>query len=113
VAASAPARAAGRPRGPGEFRRGVAAGAGLALSNPQAVLFYVAILPGVVDQHRGPSQYAAYAAALVIVMTAVAAAYIGLGARARSAATGPRATRNADRIAGTMLVGAGCFVAAR
>jgi threonine/homoserine/homoserine lactone efflux protein len=46
-------------------------------------------------------------------MALVAAVYIGLGARARAAARSPRATRNADRIAGTMLVAAGCFVAAR
>jgi threonine/homoserine/homoserine lactone efflux protein len=94
-------------------RRGIAAGAGLALSNPQAILFYVAILPGVVDQDGGAVQYASYAAALLIVMTLVACTYIGLGSRARAAATSPRATRNADRLAGAMLVGAGCFVAAR
>jgi threonine/homoserine/homoserine lactone efflux protein len=101
------------PAAAGGFRRGVAAGAGLALSNPQAILFYVAILPGVVHQGGGAWQYAAYAVALVVVMALVAAVYIGLGSRARAAATSPRATRTADRLAGTMLVGAGCFVAAR
>jgi threonine/homoserine/homoserine lactone efflux protein len=93
--------------------RGIAAGAGLALSNPQAILFYVAILPGVVSQEGSALQYLAYAAALVGVMVVVSAAYVGLGARTRAAVASPRATRYADRVAGTLLIGASGFVAAR
>jgi threonine/homoserine/homoserine lactone efflux protein len=46
-------------------------------------------------------------------MALVAAVYIGLGARARSAVVSPRGTRYADRAAGAMMVVAGGFVAAR
>jgi threonine/homoserine/homoserine lactone efflux protein len=95
------------------FGRGAAVGAGLALSNPQAILFYVAILPGVVTEELHALQYLSYAAALVVVMALVAAVYIGLGARARSAVVSPRGTRYADRAAGAMMVVAGGFVAAR
>jgi threonine/homoserine/homoserine lactone efflux protein len=85
----------------------------LALSNPQAILFYVAILPGVVVEDGSGLQYLAFAAALLAVMAVVAAAYIALGVKARAAAVSPRASRYADRVAGTVLIGAGGLVAAR
>jgi threonine/homoserine/homoserine lactone efflux protein len=46
-------------------------------------------------------------------MAVVAAAYIALGVKARAAAVSPRASRYADRVAGTVLIGAGGLVAAR
>ncbi len=83
------------------------------MSNPKAILFYVAILPGVVDSTDSPVQYLAYAVALVMVMAVVAAVYVGLGARARAAVVTPSATRRADRAAAVMMIGAAGFVAAR
>lgn len=88
-------------------------GFALAVSNPQAILFYIAVLPSVVDQGSGPLLYLALAATLSAVMAAVAAAYIALAVHARSAAGSPTARRRADCLAGTLLMIAAVLVAIR
>lgn len=108
-----PATAASAPAGSRSFGRGAATGLGLAVSNPQAILFYVAVLPTVVRPGSGAGLYLALAAMLCAVMASVAGGYIALGARARSAAGSPTARRRADRLAGTLLIGAGALIATR
>lgn len=93
--------------------RAVATGFALGLSNPQAIVFYLALLPAVITPGAGVGLYAVLAVALCAVMAIVAAAYIALGARARRAAVSPTARRRADRIAGTLLIGSGVLVATR
>lgn len=97
----------------GSFTREAGYGFVLALSNPQAILFYVAVLPSVVDPGSGALLYLALAVTLSGVMAAVAAAYIAMGVHARSAAGSPTARRRADRLAGTLLMIAALLVAIR
>jgi threonine/homoserine/homoserine lactone efflux protein len=93
--------------------RGVGLGALLTLSNPQALLFYVAVLPTVLDsQNVTGLQYLLLCATIVLVMTAVAIGYICLALSARTALS-HRRRRSADQ-AGAVLLGAtGVLIALR
>jgi threonine/homoserine/homoserine lactone efflux protein len=93
--------------------RGAVTGVALGLSNPQAIIFYVALLPAVIPPGAGPGLYAVLAVVLCAVMAAVATVYITLGSRARRTAANPDARRRADRIAGSLLIGSGILVAIR
>ena len=88
-------------------------GLALGLSNPQAIIFYVALLPAVITPGAGLGLYAVLAVVLCAVMAVVATVYIALGARARRAAASPTARRRADRAAGALLVASGVLVATR
>lgn len=85
----------------------------LTISNPQALLFYVAVLPSVLgSQHVTVVEYLLLCLTLAAVMTVVAAGYIGLATRARAALTSSR-RRLADR-AGAVLLGlTGALAASR
>lgn len=93
--------------------RSAATGLALGLSNPQAIVFYVALLPAVITPGAGAGLYAVLAVVLCAVMAVVSTVYIALGTRARRAVASPNARRRADRIAGTLLVGSGVLVATR
>lgn len=90
-----------------------ATGLALGLSNPQAIVFYVALLPAVITPSAGVGLYAVLAVVWCAVMAMVATVYITLGSKARRAAASPNARRRANRIAGTLLIGSGIVVAAR
>lgn len=93
--------------------RAAATGLALGMSNPQAIVFYVALLRAVITPGTGAGLYAALAVVLCAVMAVVATVYIALGSRARRAVSSPTARRRADRVAGTLLVGSGVLVATR
>jgi len=93
--------------------RAAATGVALGLSNPQAIVFYVALLPAVITPGAGPGVYVALAVVLCVVMAAVSAVYITLGSRARHTAVSPTARRRANHIAGSLLISSGVLVAIR
>lgn len=93
--------------------RSAATGLALGLSNPQAIVFYVALLPAVITPGAERGLYAVLAGALCAVMALVATVYIALGSRARHAVANATARHRANRIAGALLVGVGAMVAAR
>lgn len=93
--------------------RSVATGVALGLSNPQAIVFYVALLPAAITPGAGVRLYVVLALVLCVVMAVVASVYIALGSRARRAAVSPAARRRADCLAGTLLIGSGVLVATR
>lgn len=92
----------------------VALGLGMTLSNPIAIAFYTALLPGVLDiEDITFDTYLVLVAILVGVMVATVTAY-GLAAEvARKLLTGNRAKATIDRLAGTMFMAAGVWVAVR
>jgi threonine/homoserine/homoserine lactone efflux protein len=94
-------------------RGGVGLGALLTLSNPQALLFYVAVLPAVLNsQNVTGLQYLLLCVTLVLIMAAVAVGYISLALSTRTALS-HRPRRRADQ-AGAMLLGAtGVLIALR
>jgi threonine/homoserine/homoserine lactone efflux protein len=115
VVAPPPEQAAARSRlaGVGAGWRGVGLGALLTVSNPQALIFYVAVLPAVLGGHQvRPDEYLLLCGALVTVMVVVAAAYIVLATRVRAAINTSR-RRIAERGGAVLLGAAGAMVVAR
>lgn len=90
------------------------AGMALTLGNPKIMVFYVALLPVLIDV---PSVTVGDAVALavtcVVVLAAVDLAWTCAAHRARAWLRSPRAVRIANRISATALGGAAAAVAAR
>lgn len=82
----------------------------LTLGNPKVILFFLALLPGVVDLDRltllGFAEIGA-------VLSAVLCAYAGAADRARRVFTSIRARRAINRSAGTVMAGAAVAIATR
>lgn len=90
------------------------AGLALTLGNPKVMVFFMAILPTVVDlAHLTTLAALEIAAMIAIILTLVLAGY-GLAAdRARRLIASPRALRIINRVCGATLVGAAAAVATR
>jgi threonine/homoserine/homoserine lactone efflux protein len=86
----------------------------LTLGNPKTIIFYMALLPTVVDLATlTPLGYFEMAAVVFVDLIAVGAAYAAMAARARVFFRDPKARRLLDRTAGTMMAGAAVAVATR
>ena len=92
----------------------VLGGLSVTLGNPKAMLFYVALVPAIVDLSRvGPAAYAELATTMTAVLTVVFGSYVALAARARRMFTSPRAIRLVNRATGAVMAGAAVAVAGR
>lgn len=90
------------------------AGLGLAmtLSNPMAVMFYIALLPSVIDLNGlNLSSYAVLCLIIVGIMSAVALSYGVAAETARKYLTSSAQKAMVDRVAGAIMIGAGILVA--
>lgn len=86
----------------------------LGISNPHAVIFYVALLPAVLDmQTIDISTYLALCLTLAVIMVAVAALYAVLAGRLRNLFTSPKAQKTTNRVAGGVMIGSSLWVASR
>lgn len=86
----------------------------LGVSNPQAIAFYVALLPTVVDvRHLNLSTYVLLCTILAALMVVIAAVYALSADRLRLLLHSPRARRVTNRVAGGVMVGSGIAVATR
>ncbi|AIY40468.1 Transporter [Collimonas arenae] len=95
---------------------GIEIGLGLAMTitNPLAIAFYMALLPGVINVAGVPlSSYLILCAIIVGVMLAIVIAYGLLAELARKLFRSSRAKANLDRVSGGMMVGVGVILAAR
>lgn len=96
--------------GPRLFLGGLA----LTLGNPKVVLFFLALLPTVVDlEHLTPLGMVEIAATIVVVLGTTLGAYALAAARVRSLLVSVRARRAVNRGAGTVMAGAALAVATR
>jgi threonine/homoserine/homoserine lactone efflux protein len=94
--------------------RDAVTGYALGISNPQAIVFYVALLPTAVDMHNiNMAMYLALSAVLVGLMVVVASIYALLAERLRLLLRSPAARRASNRVAGGVMVAAGVVVATR
>ena len=85
----------------------------LQAANPKALMFFVALLPQFIEPHGSlVGQVAILAVTSVVIEFFVLLAYGAAAGRMTSFATQPRYVRLTNRVAGTMLVGAGVGVAA-
>jgi threonine/homoserine/homoserine lactone efflux protein len=105
VAAAAPSRSS---------LRVLAGGLALTLGNPKTIVFYMALLPTVVD-FAGLTVvgYVELVAIVAIDLMIVGALYAGAAARARDLFRDASARRVLDRTAGAMMAGAAVAVATR
>ena len=86
----------------------------LTLGNPKAIIFFLSVMPLVVDLARvDPSAFAAMAAIMVLVFAPVLVLTALMADRARRLLRSPRALRRLNRGTATVMVGAAIAVATR
>jgi threonine/homoserine/homoserine lactone efflux protein len=86
----------------------------VTLGNPKTMLFYVALVPTLVDLNAvGLGDYGLLLAATFIVLLAVLIPYIALASRARLLLRQPRALQRLNRIAASVLAGTAAYIATR
>jgi threonine/homoserine/homoserine lactone efflux protein len=89
-------------------------GLAVTLGNPKVIVFYLALLPNLVDlASLGAVGFAELVSVTLGVLAFVFAGYVLLAARARRLFTSPRAMRFVNRSAGTVMAGAAVAVATR
>ena len=94
--------------------RAFAASLMLTLANPKAILFFLALLPTVVDlASMNVVRFVEISLAIVIVMPGVLFTYVFLAARARELFTTPKAVRRLNRSSGVAMAGAAVVIATR
>lgn len=90
------------------------AGYSVTLGNPKTIIFYMALLPTVMDLTKvNLTDYTILAILTVLVLYAVVLPYIGLASRARLFLSNPRALRILNRSAATAMAGAAAFIVVR
>jgi len=90
-------------------------GAGLAvtLGNPKIMVFYLALLPTIIDLNRvGTAAWIELTAVTLLVLMSVDLAWALLAVRARRLLTSRRAVKLANRTSATMMAGAAALIAA-
>jgi threonine/homoserine/homoserine lactone efflux protein len=89
-------------------------GLALTLGNPKTIVFYLALLPTILDLTRiTVLGFAELVVATLSVLGVVFTGYIVLAARARQLFTTPKAIRILNRTTGALLAGAAAAVASR
>jgi threonine/homoserine/homoserine lactone efflux protein len=86
----------------------------LTLGNPKIMVFYLALLPNLIDLGRVTILgFVELVAVTLVILTAIDGTYILLAARARRLISSPRAMRLVNRSSGALLAGAAVAVATR
>jgi threonine/homoserine/homoserine lactone efflux protein len=86
----------------------------LTLSNPKPMLFFLALLPTVVNLERlNAYGHLEIAAAILVILPATLGGYVLLAARARRWLRSPRAVKIVNRGSGTLIAAAAVAVATR
>jgi len=90
------------------------AGMAVTLGNPKIMMFYLALLPTIVDLTKvGVVGWAELAATMLAVLVAVDLGWTLAAAQARKLLRSPRAIRLANRISAGTMAGAAAAIAAR
>lgn len=96
--------------GKGELWRGYISGVALNLGNPKMPLFYVALLPNVIDAHLSLAEFGLLVLVILIVEAIVIGGHVALSMRTRGLLRNPKIIRRLNRGAGTLMFGAGATV---
>ncbi len=90
------------------------AGLSITLGNPKVMVFYLALLPALIDLRTvGAGEYLAMIGIVAVVLTLVIGAYAALAGRARAFLATPGRRKLLDRIAGSFMAGAAAAIIAR
>jgi threonine/homoserine/homoserine lactone efflux protein len=99
---------------PRRFWKSFAEGALVDLGNPKIILFYAAFLPTFADLDTlGGRDIAIMAAVVVGILVATNLGFAWLASRARVLMKSRRAVKAVNRASGTLMIGAGAWVATR
>jgi threonine/homoserine/homoserine lactone efflux protein len=91
-----------------------AAGLTVTIGNPKIIVFYLALLPTIVDlSHVGPGAWFVLTLTMLSVLMTVDFAWALLAVRARKLLTSRRAVKIANRASATMMAGAAAAIATR
>jgi threonine/homoserine/homoserine lactone efflux protein len=91
-----------------------AAGLALTLGNPKIMVFYLALLPSLIDMDSvGLGAWAVLALVMLASLALVDFAWIALAQRARGLLRTPRAVRLSNRLGATAIGGAAAMIAVR
>jgi threonine/homoserine/homoserine lactone efflux protein len=86
----------------------------VTLGNPKTMLFYVALVPTLIDIGSiGLREYATLVAATFLILLIVLVPYMLLASRARTLLKKPRALQILNRVAASILAATAAFIAAR
>lgn len=89
-------------------------GMAVTLGNPKIMMFYLALLPTIVDLNRvSVIGWAELTATMALVLIAIDCAWVLAAAQARRLIRSPRAMRIANRIGAGTMAGAAAAIAAR
>lgn len=104
--------AAARPRGsPAQV---FLAGLSITLGNPKVMVFYLALLPALIDLRTvGAAEYLAMIGIVAVVLSLVMSTYAALAGRARTFLATPARRKVLDRIAGSVMAGAAAAILVR
>ncbi len=90
------------------------AGLMVSLGNPKNMMFYLALLPTLVDLGRvGSAGWAELVGTMLLVLAAVDLSWAVAAGQARRLLTSGRGMRFANRLSASMMAGAAAAVAAR
>lgn len=90
------------------------AGFSVTMGNPKAMLFYLALLPNLIDPARISTGVAfALCLAVIVVLGSVFALYVFAAERARNVLQDARAVRRANRVTAVALSGAAAWIAGK
>jgi len=91
-----------------------AAGMAVTLGNPKIMVFYLALLPAIIDLKAVTLVgWLELTATMFIVLAAIDLAWAGVPAQARRVLRSPRAVRAANRASATVMAGAAAAIASR
>ncbi|MED4753414.1 LysE family translocator [Brevibacillus choshinensis] len=86
----------------------------MTLSNPIAILFYIALLPGVINiSGLTLNSYALLCTIIICVMTCIVVGYGIMAEVVRKLFSSANSKARMDRLAGAMMLGAGILIAIR
>lgn len=101
-------------RGKGGLASSFVAGLTVTLGNPKTMIFYLALVPTLVDLRTiTPFDYMVLAGLTVVVLLIVLVPYLALAAKARWFLQTPRALKALNRTAAAFMAGAAAAIAAR
>jgi threonine/homoserine/homoserine lactone efflux protein len=90
------------------------AGLAVTMGNPKVMVFYVALLPNIIDlTHVTLGGWLALSTVALAIPTVVFGAYVGLAARARRLFKSPRALRLINRGTGAVMASAAVAIAVK
>jgi threonine/homoserine/homoserine lactone efflux protein len=102
------------PQARGEGVRLFLGGVALTLGNPKVIVFFLSILPLVIDlDAMTPLLFAEIALLITAIIGSTMLAYAFMADRARRLVASPRAMRRINRLTGGVMAGAAAAIAAR